>query len=64
MAKPANVFTTEWDFAHGGVGLSAVAKQAGAELLGATVLERIGRVGSGVDRLGDAHAGGRRIPGT
>jgi uncharacterized cupin superfamily protein len=39
MAKPANVFTTEWDFAHGGVGLSAVAKQVGSESLGATVYE-------------------------
>jgi uncharacterized cupin superfamily protein len=39
MAEQANVFTTEWDFAHEGVALSGVAKEAGSELLGATVYE-------------------------
>ncbi len=39
MPGGANVFTTSWDFTHDGVGISSVAQQAGAELLGATVYE-------------------------
>jgi uncharacterized cupin superfamily protein len=34
-----NVFASEPDFTHGGVGLTSVTKAGGAELLGATVYE-------------------------
>jgi uncharacterized cupin superfamily protein len=34
-----NVFTTDWDFERGGVGLASVGRNSGAELLGATVYE-------------------------
>jgi hypothetical protein len=39
MSGP-NVFGSEWEFTHGGVGLSSITKARGAELLGATVFER------------------------
>ena len=39
MPDDPNVFTASWDFTRNGVGLAAVAQQAGAELLGATVYE-------------------------
>jgi len=35
----ANVFTKEWDFAHGGASSAGVGARAGGELLGATVYE-------------------------
>jgi uncharacterized cupin superfamily protein len=35
----ANVFASEWDFTHGGVGLASITKPGRAELLGATVYE-------------------------
>jgi hypothetical protein len=39
MAAGANVFTTAWGFQHGGVSAAAGGQHAGAELLGASVLE-------------------------
>jgi uncharacterized cupin superfamily protein len=35
----ANVYGSDWDFTHGGVGMASVTKPGGAELLGATVYE-------------------------
>ena len=35
----ANVFASDWEFAHEGVSLASVTKAGGAELLGATVYE-------------------------
>ena len=35
----ANVFRSDWELEHGGVGMASVTKPAGAELLGATVYE-------------------------
>jgi uncharacterized cupin superfamily protein len=34
-----NVFGSEWEFEHGGVGMASVTRPDGAELLGATVYE-------------------------
>jgi hypothetical protein len=39
MTPHANLFERDWDFEFGGVGMTAVARRAGAELLGATVYE-------------------------
>ena len=35
----SNVFASDWEFHHGGVGIASVTKPGGAELLGATVYE-------------------------
>ena len=34
-----NVFSSEWELEHGGVGLAGVGREAGCDLLGATVYE-------------------------
>ena len=39
MSDGPNVFANDWEFAHGGVGMSGVAARAGAELIGASVYE-------------------------
>jgi uncharacterized cupin superfamily protein len=39
MTTHANLFERDWDFEYGGVGMTAVGRRAGAELLGATVYE-------------------------
>jgi len=51
MADEPNVFTTSWDFSFDGASGAPVGKQAGMELLGATVYELV----SGVrPRLGES----------
>jgi uncharacterized cupin superfamily protein len=39
LARVPNVFDSEWEFEHGGVGMASLTKPGGAELLGATVYE-------------------------